>query len=188
MSSTLAAKAQAPANASTKRQRRGSAPGGIQLGQQHTADARRLAAAILEVLAGARTPTEAATALGVSVPRYYQVESRALHGLLTACEPCPRGPGRSVDKEIAALRRDNQRLQRDLTRQQSLLRAAQRTVGLTPPVAAPASKKGRKPRRQRTARALTVANRLQQHGSQPQTSAAAAVAAPIGGPEGTHQE
>src|SRR5205085_1816850 len=133
MNSTLHA-AKAPASTNTsKARRRGSAPGGIALGQQHTGDARRLAAAVLEVLAGARTPTEAATALGVSVPRYYQIESRALQGLLTACEPCPRGPGRSIDKELAAVRRDNQRLQRDLTRQQSLLRAAQRTVGLTPP-------------------------------------------------------
>src|SRR5207237_10639435 len=142
-----------PEPAKHGRPRRTHQTGGAGLGQDADRAARRVAAAVLEVLAGARTPTEAATALGVSVPRYYQIESRALQGLLTACEPCPRGPGRSIDKELAAVRRDNQRLQRDLTRQQSLLRAAQRTVGLTPPVAAPPSKKGRKPRRQRTARA-----------------------------------
>ncbi len=34
------------------------------------ADARRLCTVVLEVLSGVRTPTDAATALSVSVPRY----------------------------------------------------------------------------------------------------------------------
>ena len=41
------------------------------LGEGASAEAKRVAAAILEVLAGARTPTEAAQALGLSLPRYY---------------------------------------------------------------------------------------------------------------------
>ena len=41
-------------------------------------EAQRFAAAILEVLAGVRTPTDAAAALGISVPRYYLWEQRAL--------------------------------------------------------------------------------------------------------------
>ncbi len=40
--------------------------GGADLGKDRGVEAKRLAAAILEVLAGARTPTEAATALGLS--------------------------------------------------------------------------------------------------------------------------
>ena len=80
---------------------RGPAPGGVTLGQEHNAQTRRVAAAVLEVLAGARTPGEAAVALGVSVPRYYQIESRALRGLLEACAPLPRGPGKDTAKEIA---------------------------------------------------------------------------------------
>src|SRR5207249_4225080 len=119
------------------------------------------AAAVLEVLAGERTPTEAAGAIGVSVPRYYQIESRALRGLLDACQPRPRGPGRSIDKELTTMRHESQRLQRELTRQQALLRAAQRMVGLTPPAAAPTRKNGKKIRKRRTARALSVAVRLQ---------------------------
>lgn len=145
--------------------KRGPAPGGVELGRDNTRDARRVAAAVLEVLAGARTPTEAAAALSVSVPRYYQLEARALRGLLGACEAQPRGPGRSLDKEMATLRRDNQRLQRDLSRQQALMRATVRTVGLTPPAAAPPSKPGKKPRKRRVARALSVATRLQNHGA-----------------------
>ena len=53
-------------------------------------EAQRVAAAILEVLAGVRTPTEAAAAVGLSVPRYYLWEQRALEGLVRACEPRPR--------------------------------------------------------------------------------------------------
>ena len=144
----------------------GAAPGGIALGRDNTRDARRMAAAILEVLAGERTPAEAAAALGVSVPRYYQVESRALRGLLSACEPRPRGPGRSLDRELAALHRDNQRLQRELGRQQALARAAQRTIGLAPPPPTPARKPGKRVRKRRVARALGAAARLQQHNVQ----------------------
>ena len=135
--------------------------GGSNLGKDRGVEAKRLAAAILEVLAGARTPTEAATALGLSVPRYYQVEAQALRGLLQACEPKPRGRVRSVETEVKTLSRENQRLQRELTRHQALARAAQRAVGLAPP-AVVVNKAGKKPRKRRVARALSVAERLKQ--------------------------
>ena len=48
-------------------------------------DAQRFATGILEVLAGVRTPTDAAAAMGISVPRYYLWEQRALEGLVAAC-------------------------------------------------------------------------------------------------------
>jgi hypothetical protein len=134
--------------------------GGADLGKDRGADAKRMAAAILEVLAGARTPTEAATALSLSVPRYYQVEAQALRGLLEACEPKPRGRVRLEKNEVETLRKENQRLQRDLTRHQSLARAAQRAVGLSPPAAV--NKAGKKPRKRRVARALSVVARLQE--------------------------
>src|SRR5262245_6994852 len=54
-------------------------------------EARRLAAVILEVLAGGRTPTEAAQSLGISPPRYYALEQRALTGLVSACRRRQRG-------------------------------------------------------------------------------------------------
>jgi hypothetical protein len=157
----------------------GSAPrrqrgvGGPDLGQSVSAEARRLGAAILEVLAGARTPTEAATALSLSLPRYYQLEVQALRGLLAACERRPRGPGPSPERAQQALRLENQRLQRELTRQQSLARAAQRAVGLAPPAPPAAAKAGKKTRKRRVARALSVAARLQTG-----TSPTAAVPAP----------
>jgi len=121
-----------------------------------------MAAAILEVLAGARTPAEAATVLGMSLPRYYQVEAQGLRGLLAACEPRPRGRQPDAERALRALRLENQRLQRDVARQQALARAAQRSLGLAPPAAAPAAKSGKKVRKRRVARALSVARRLQQ--------------------------
>jgi len=81
-----------PPPAATRRPR---TTGGAGLAQDAGREARRLATLILEVLAGGRTPTEAAQALEISVPRYYQLEGRALRGLVAACEPRPRG--RQVD-------------------------------------------------------------------------------------------
>jgi len=126
-------------------------------------DARRRAAVLLEVLAGGRTPAQAAQALGLSLPRYYQLEAAALRGLVGACEPQPRGRARSAEVELARLQRELQRLQRELARQQGLVRLTQRAVGLPPP-APPAGKgkaRGRKPRRP-AARARRAAARLQE--------------------------
>lgn len=141
--------------------RRKHAIGGPDLGRDAGSLAKRQAAAILEVLAGARTPAEAAQALAVTVPRYYQLEARALQGLVAACEPRPKGRVRSADSLAASLRRDNERLQREVSRQQALARAAQRAIGLSAPVPLPA-KAGKRTRRRRVARALNVAKRLQE--------------------------
>jgi hypothetical protein len=130
------------------------------LAPEASKEAKRLAAVILEVLAGVRQPPQAAEALQLSLPRYYQVETRALRGLLAACEPRPRGRPPEFDRELTVLRQHNARLQRELARQQALLRLAQRAVGVAP--TPPAPKASRKKRRQRQARALTVAARLRQ--------------------------
>lgn len=127
---------------------------------QGSAEAKRLAAAILEVLAGSRTPTNAAQTLGTSLPRYYLLEQRALHGLLMACEPRPKGRIVREASKLAALEKQVAHLQRECGRQQALVRAAQRAVGLAPPPpvkprAPGAGKKGRK--RRPTARALKAA-------------------------------
>jgi hypothetical protein len=140
--------------------------GGADLGKDQSREARRLAAAILEVLAGERTPSEAATALGLSVTRYYQVESRALRGFLGACEPAAKGRVCSPLKEMTVLRQEKERLQREVLRQQALVRAAQRSVGLTPPPS-PTVRGAKKTRRPRVVRALTVAARLQQQSLDP---------------------
>jgi len=140
------------------------------LGEGAGAEAKRLAAAILEVLAGGRTPTQAAQALGLSVPRYYLLESRALHGMLVACEPRSPGPGPSPQSALAALRRECEQLRREVTRQQALVRAAQRAIGLAPPAPAGrgAQRDGKKRRRRRpVARALKAVARLTQEHQEP---------------------
>lgn len=97
---------------------------------QASPQARRQAAAILEVLAGLRRPAEAAQVLGTSLVRYYQWERRALDGLLAACEPAPRGPRPDLLRQIRRLEKEVVRLQRECGRQQALVRAAERSLGL----------------------------------------------------------
>jgi hypothetical protein len=163
------------ARVATKPAARGHVPGGMKLGQDSSREARRIAAVILEVLAGARTPAQAAQALVVSAPRYYQLEARAMQGLVTACESKPRGPGRNADRELTALRRQHERVQRELARQQTLVRLAQRAIGLTPaPTAAAKPAAGKKRRRRPTVRALQAATHLQKQSQE--TSPAAALA------------
>lgn len=135
---------------------------------QATTDARRRAAAVLEVLAGVRTPAQAAEAVGVSLPRYYLIELRAIGALVASCEPAPRGPQISDQRRIAALEREIAGLKREAGRQQALARAAQRALGLSPPTAPrPNGKIGDKPpggktrrRKRPTVRALTLAKAL----------------------------
>jgi hypothetical protein len=157
----------AAARPAAKKSRLRHTPGGVGLGKDASRDAQRLAAAILEVLAGARTPSQAAEALGVSLPRYFQLETRAMHAVVASCEPRPRGPARNPEKELLALARQHERVQRELTRQQTLVRMAQRTSGLAPPKSAPVSSAGaksKKRRRRPLVRALRAAAQLQQQG------------------------
>src|SRR5262249_32108774 len=85
-------------------------------------DAKRLAAVILEVWAGMRTPLQAAEALGLSLPRYYQIEANGLRGLVAGIAPKPKGRQANPAREATALRRDNERLRRELSRQQAFVR------------------------------------------------------------------
>ena len=114
--------------------------------QQVCFETRRQAAAILEVLAGLRTPTQAAKELGIAMPVYYKLEQRALASVVEACQPRPRGPGRTPgqtsERDLAAARRECETLRRELNRQQALTRAAQRAMGLSavPPPPPPSQK------------------------------------------------
>ena len=75
-------------------------------------EAKRLAAVLLDVLAGARTPPQATETLGVSLPRYYQLEDRALAGFVLACETRPRGRQASAATDVQRLTKENERLKR----------------------------------------------------------------------------
>jgi hypothetical protein len=123
-------------------------------------EAKRLAAMLLDVLAGSRTPPQAAETLGVSLPRYYQLEDRGLNGLLLACETRPRGRQANVETQLHMLTRENERLQRELARYQTLVRLTQRSVGVPPPT--PMKTTGKRRKRKPTVRALRRANRLRE--------------------------
>lgn len=95
--------------------------------------ARQVAALILSVLGGELRPAEAAEVLGLSAVRYYILEQRALAGLVAACETLTRGPGPpDQERQLAALQEENRRLNQCLLRQQALVRAGQRSLGLAP--------------------------------------------------------
>lgn len=144
----------------------------VRLSDGPSQEARRTAAAILEVLAGMRTPAEAAQALSVSVPRYYALEQRALASLVAGCEPHLRGPVKSPQQRIAELEREVRRLRQQCDRHLALARAAQRTIGLPMPAksAAGGKDKANSPRlspagkkrgtRRPTVRALKAAQAL----------------------------
>ena len=115
---------------------------------------------------GQRSPAEAADALKISLPRYYILETRALEGLVAACEPKPLGKQPSPETRIAALEKELQQAHRECARQQALVRVAQRSVGLPaaePPqgqdVGSTRDRRGRKKRRP-AVRALKAAETL----------------------------
>lgn len=132
-----------------------------------SSDANRMAIAILEVLAGVRSPADAAAALEISVPRYYQLETRALDAMVKACEPRPKGKRPSLEGQVAALQREVDRAQRECARQQALARVAQRSVGLkAPPAVSTKAEPGRRKRRP-SVRALKAADALRKNARPP---------------------
>lgn len=138
--------------------------------QGGTCEANRLAVVILEVLAGGRTPLEAATAMGVALPRYYQLEIRALQGLVAALEPRPKVRKPSPEGRIAQLEKTLGESRRECARQQALVRAAERGLGIKPSTAvegkpAGKDKSGRRKRRP-TVRALKAVKVLAQESRQ----------------------
>ena len=97
-------------------------------------EARKRAAAVLEVMGGLATPVAAAKANGMSLPRYYALEKRALEGLVAACATTRR-KGRQVTpaREIERLRAQVARLEREASRNLAMVRATQRAAGFSPP-------------------------------------------------------
>ena len=130
-----------------------------------SADGKRRAAVVMEVLAGVRTPQQGAEVLGLSVPGYYQLEDRATHQLELGCEVRPRGRQANGESKAAALVKEVERLKQELSRHQTLLRLAQRSLGV-PPVA-PATKAGAKRKRRPMVRAMRRAERLRAEADEP---------------------
>ncbi len=146
--------------------------------ERGSTEASRRAAAILEVLAGVRGPSEAAAALRISVNHYYLLERKALAGLVSACEVQPKGPrGPGLEQQLARLERELDECRRECLRQAALARATQRAVGL--PLSPPAPPHGKATkrkgaghtksamarRRRPTVRALRAAQALRENSS-----------------------
>jgi hypothetical protein len=94
-------------------------------------EAQRLAATILECLAGLRTPTTASEALKISLPRYYQLETRALQGMVHSLAPRAKGKQASLAVRVRELEKELESARRACSRQEALVRITQRTLGLT---------------------------------------------------------
>lgn len=139
-----------------------------------TLESRRRAALVLEVLAGARTPAEAAEAVGVTLGAYFHVERRALEGLVKGCEPAPKGrQAGSQEKELERLRYEVRRLGQESARYQALVRVVRGAAGLS--IAQVSKKPGKGPARRKSksrsvVRALKVARSLQQEPARPGVS------------------
>jgi len=128
---------------------------------QVTPEARKHAACVLEVLAGLRTPEQAAEALSISLPTYYNLESRAMRGLIHGCTPTPPGRTMVLLKQVRGLEVKCAGLEKQLGRYQALLRNAQR--GLLPPPVDVKAKTGvgRKRKHKPVVRALRTIEVLQ---------------------------
>jgi len=103
--------------------------------------AKQIAVAVLETLAGELGTSEAAAQLGISLSRYYQLEARALEGLLQAVEPRAKGPQPTPERALRALQAEKQGLEKELRRHQALRRTG-----------ASACRRNRHPRRRASAR------------------------------------
>ncbi len=129
--------------------------------QGGTSEANRRAVAVLEVLGGLRTPADAAAALGLAVPRYYQLETRALEGMVTALEPRSLGKQPSLEGRVVRLQKELEQARRESARQQALVRVAQRSLGLKPSSGSngesPAKDRSGRRKRKPTVRALKAA-------------------------------
>jgi hypothetical protein len=131
--------------------------------------------------------------LGISLPRYYQLEAQALEGLVAALGPRPRGKQPSLEKRVEQLEKELEAARRECARQEALVRVTQRSLGLAaaakpkavaPPVPGRKSRKPRKP----LVRALRAAQSLREQAETAGSSPGAAVqpTLPIGDGQEAH--
>lgn len=128
---------------------------------QITGESRKQAAVVLEVLAGLRSCEQAAQALGLSLQTYYNLEARALRGLVHGCTPTPPGRTMMLLKQVKSLEIKSAGLEKQLGRYQALLRNAQRAAGLSPPTPAAGKSSGGRRKRPPSVRALRAVEALQ---------------------------
>ena len=134
--------------------------------EQIPPEARKQAACVLEVLAGVRTPDQAAQSLSISLPTYYNLEMRALRGLIFSCTPQPPGRSLSLARKVRLAELKASAAEKQLQRYQALLRNVQRNAGLLSPPPPPSKDlpKGKRRPRKPAVRALRAIEALQQDG------------------------
>jgi hypothetical protein len=93
---------------------------------------------LLQVLSGQMGVGEAAKAAQISLPRYYQLEKKALAAMLLALSPTA-GRGQPMER-LEKLQRRSEDLEQENARQRQLLRMAKRLWG---PLAETEARKGR---------------------------------------------
>lgn len=132
--------------------------------EQITPESRKQAAVVLEVLAGVRTPDQACAALGISLPTYYNLETRALRGLIWSCTPEPPGRTLLLARKLRLAELKSAGLEKQVQRYQALLRTAQRSIGLVPPESPKPASGKRKPKKPtvRAMRAIEAIRRVEQ--------------------------
>jgi hypothetical protein len=125
-------------------------------------EARKQAACVLEVLAGVRTPDQAAQSLSISLPTYYNLEMRALRGLIFSCTPQPPGRSLSLARKLRQAELKASAAEKQLQRYQALLRNVQRNAGLLAPPPPPKDlPRGKRRPRKPAVRAMRVIEALQ---------------------------
>lgn len=127
--------------------------------------AKKLASILLEAFSGVIGPQDASEAMGLTLPRYYQLETRALQALIESMEPRQRGPQPNPSRELERLETENTRLRKELRRYQTLHRAAQGALGFTSTATEPgaesrSSKKKATRKRRKRSRGERVASAL----------------------------
>jgi hypothetical protein len=167
-----------PASAQRRKQK-SKRPGA---GLNGSAEGKRKASVVLEVLGGLRSPTSASVALGISIQAYYLLEIRALQGLLNAVDATPGKGGRpSTGGGLSRLIAERDRLERELLHAHALLRVAQRAMGLPPADGARTNKtaKAKDKRKRPKVRGRYAAQALRDAASESTSTEADVTSAPV---------
>ena len=146
--------------------------------EQITPESRKQAAVVLEVLAGVRTPDQACSALGISLPTYYNLETRALRGLIWSCTPEPPGRTLLLARKLRLAELKSTELEKQVQRYRALLRTAQRSIGLVPPES-PKSPSGKRKPKKPSVRAMRAIEAIRRVEPTPEADAPEAAPKPV---------
>lgn len=98
---------------------------------QQEQEVRERTAVIMKVQAGLMTPTEAAQKLGISRKTYYELEAKALSGLMQAIARGKTGrPKNAVDEEKEAMAKEIKALKQQVALNQMTIKIRELFKGL----------------------------------------------------------